>query len=235
MASNLFKWKHYEESIILLTLRWYLKYPLSYRNLSEMMSERGLEIAHTTIMRWVHQYSPELDKRIRKHLNKTNDSWRVDETYIKIKGEWKYLYRAVDSNGDTIDFLLTAKRDKKAAMRFFKKALGSTHSSTPRAITIDKSGANLSAVKSLVSDKNSGFSPNTEIRQNKYLNNIIEQDHRAIKRITKPMMGFHSFHTANRTLKGIESMHMIKKGQVAEVKCVHSEIQFINRIFGISA
>ena len=203
MASNLFKWKHYEESIILLTLRWYLKYPLSYRNLSEMMSERGLEIAHTTIMRWVHQYSPQLDKRIRKHLNKTNDSYRVDETYIKIKGEWKYLYRAVYSNGDTIDFLLPAKRDKKEAKRFFKKALRATHSSIPRAITIDKSGANLSAVKSLVADDNSGFNPDTEIRQNKYLNNIIEQDHRAIKRIINPMMGFHSFHTANRTLKGI--------------------------------
>ena len=159
----------------------------------------------------------------------------MDETYIKIKGEWKYLYCAVDSNGNTIDFLLTNNRSKKDAKRFFIKALNSTHNQKPRAITIDKSGSNLSAVTTLLSDKNSGFSPKTEIRQNKYLNNIVEQDHRAIKRITTPMMGFHSFHKAHSTLKGIESMHMIRKGQVEEIQCVHTEIQFINRIFGVSA
>ena len=124
---NVFKWKHYQPDIILLTVRWYLRYNLSFRDLVEMMEERGLFIAHKTIMRLVHQYGPELDKRIRRHLKQTNDSWRVDETYIKVKGQWMYLYRAVDSEGNTIDFYLSKTRDKKAAKGFFKKALRSFH------------------------------------------------------------------------------------------------------------
>ncbi|OUM45787.1 IS6 family transposase [Bacillus pseudomycoides] len=129
---NLFKWKHYQPDMILLTVRWYLRYNLSFRDLVEMMEERGLSISHTTIMRWVHQYGPELDKRIRRHLKQTSDSWRVDETYIKVKGQWMYLYRAVDSKGNTIDFYLSKTRDQKAAKRFFKKALQSFHVSKPR-------------------------------------------------------------------------------------------------------
>ena len=123
MLSNSFKWKHFVGEIILLNVRWYLKYPLSYRNLEEMMAERGVKVDHTTIMRWVHQYSPEIEKKVRSYLRPTNDSWRMDETYIRVKGEWKYLYRAVDSNRNTIDFMLSAKRNKKAAKRFLKKAL----------------------------------------------------------------------------------------------------------------
>ena len=97
MLFNSFKWKHFVGEIILLNVRWYLKYPLSYRNLEEMMAERGVKVDHTTIMRWVHQYSPEIEQKVRRYLRPTNDSWRVDETYIKVKGEWKYFYRAVDS------------------------------------------------------------------------------------------------------------------------------------------
>ena len=130
-TKNMFKWKHYRPDIILLTVRWCLLYNLSFRNVVEMMEERGLSMAHTTIMRWVHQYGPELDKRVRRHLKPTNDSWRVDETYIKVKGQWMYLYRAVDSKGNTIDFYLSKTRDKKAAKRFFKKALWSFHASKP--------------------------------------------------------------------------------------------------------
>lgn len=118
-SQKLFKWKQYEPEIILLTVRWYLSYSLSFRNLVEMMEERGLYLSHTTIMRWVHQYGPELEKRIRRYLKRTNDSWKVDETYIKIKGKWRYLYRVVDAEGNTIDFLLCARRNKKAAKRFF--------------------------------------------------------------------------------------------------------------------
>ena len=233
MQTNLFKWKHFESEIILLNIRWYLKYPLSYRNLEEMNAERGLNVDHTTIMRWVHQYSPEINKRLRKYLKLINDSWRVDETYIKVKGNWKYLYRAVDSTGNTIDFMLSAKRDKKAAKRFFEKALKSRHNQKPRVITVDKNAAYPPAIDELKNEKKMDNS--AKIRQIKYLNNIIEQDHRAIKRIISPMLGFYSFHTANKTLTGIEAMHMIKKGQADGLnRSVLSEIKFLNNLFGIA-
>ena len=112
---HVFKWKHYQPDVILLTVRWYLRYNLSFRDLVEMMEERGLSISHTTIMRWVHQYGPELDKRVRRHLKPINDSWRVEETYVKVKGQWMYLYRAVDSEGNTIDFYLSKSRDKRTS------------------------------------------------------------------------------------------------------------------------
>jgi IS6 family transposase len=183
-----------------------------------MMEERGLSMAHTTIMRWVHQYDPELDKRIRRHLKQTNDSWRVDETYIKIKGKWRYLYRAVDSKGNTIDFLLCARRNRKAAKRFFHKALGSSHTQIPRVITIDKNAAYPLAIAELQAEKKL---PNTiSIRQIKYLNNMVEQDHRFIKKRVRPMLGFQSFRTATRTLQGIEAMHMIQK----RTDCLHRHL-----------
>ncbi len=232
MLSNSFKWKHFVGEIILLNVRWYLKYPLSYRNLKEMMAERGIIVNHTTIMRWVHQYSPEIEKKVRRHLRPTNDSWRVDETYIRVKGEWKYFYRAVDSNGDTIDFMLSAKRNKKAAKRFFKKALNSNHNQIPRVITVDKNPAYPPAIDKLKNDKILPI--NVGIRQIKYLNNIIEQDHRSIKRIVNPMLGFQSFHTAIKTLKGIEAMNMIKKGQIKNLNYSgFNEAKYINQLFGI--
>ena len=201
MLSNSFKWRHYEGEIILLDVRWYLKYSLSYGNLKEMMIERGIKVDYSTIMRWVHQYFPKIEKKIRRHLRPTNDSWRVDETYIKVKGKRKYFYRAVDSNGDTIDFMLSAKRDRKAAKRFFKKALSYNHNQIPRVITIDKNAAYPSAIDELTNDKI--LPENVGIRQIKYLNNIIEQDHRSIKRIVNPMLGFQSFRSANKTLDSI--------------------------------
>ncbi len=231
MSQNLFKWKHFESEIILLCVRLYLKYSLSYRNLVEMMSERGLSISHTTIMRWVHEYSPIIDKKIRKYLKPTNDSWRVDETYIKVKGEWKYLYRAVDSKGKTIDFYLSEKRDKKATKSFFKKALGRSHNQQPRVITVDKNQAYEVGIPELIYE--GGLDCRTSIRRVKYLNNIIEQDHRSIKRKINNMLGFHSFETAEKTICGIEVMNMIKKGQVEEIQCALSEIKFINKIMGV--
>jgi len=234
MPVNSFKWKHYAGEIILLNVRWYLKYALSYRNLQEMMAERGVKVDHTTIMRWVHQYSPEIEKKVRRYLRQTNDSWRVDETYIKVKGEWKYLYRAVDSDGNTIDFMLSAKRNRKAAKRFLKKALGSNHNQMPRVITVDKNPAYPIAIHELKNDRI--LPKNVGLRQIKYLNNIVEQDHRPIKRIVRPMLGFQSFYTAIKTLKGIEIMHMIKKGQVDTLsQCVSAEVNFINQLFGIAA
>ena len=146
LSKNLFIWKHFEKRIILLCVRWYLKYPLSYRNLVEMMMERGVEVTHTTIMRWVHQYSPILEERLRKHMKPTNDSWRMDETYIKINGKDAYLYRAVDSQGNTIDFFVSERRTKKATKRFLKKALKAEHNQIPRVITTDKYNATEMAI-----------------------------------------------------------------------------------------
>ena len=223
---NPFKWRHYEADIILLCVRWYLRYSLSYRDLEEMMRERGLQVDHTTIYRWVQRYAPELEKRCRPHLKTTNDSWRVDETYIKIKKVWMYLYRAVDSEGNTLEFLLSLTRDAEAAKRFFVKALHSTAGSapqahpveeqveeptalvdpnttlsTPRVINVDKHAAYPKAMAEL---KTAGILPEqVELRQVKYLNNLIEQDHRFLKRLVKPGMGFFSLETAGRTRPGI--------------------------------
>ena len=200
--SNPFKWRHYEAEIILRCVRWYLSYPLSYRQVAEMVNERGLEVHHTTVFRWVQEYSPEIDKRCRPHLRLTNDSWRVDETYIKIKGKPKYLYRAVDSAGNTLDFLLTAKRDAAAAKRFFRKTLKAVHTQIPRVITVDKNAAYPKAIDELKADKE--LSQKVKLRQRKYLNNIVEQDHRGIKRLIKPGMGFGSFNTARRRIREYE-------------------------------
>jgi transposase, IS6 family len=145
---NPFKYKQFKSEIILLCVRWYLRYGLTYRDLTEMMAERGLSMAHTTPMRWVHQYAPELDKRTRPHLKETGDSWKVDETYIKVKGEWMYLYRAVDKEGATIDFYLSAHRDQLAAARFLKKALGADHNTIPRVINVDKNASYPPAIES---------------------------------------------------------------------------------------
>lgn len=199
------------------------------------MAERGVEVDHSTINRWVLKYAPELDKRIRPFLNLTNDSWRVDETYIEVRGVWKYLYRAVDSAGNTLDFMLRAKRDGKAAARFFRKVLKATHTQAPRVITVDKNAAYPVAMDRLKADE--AITAETELRQSKYLNNIIEQDHRNIKRITRPMTGFKSFNSARRTLSGIEAMNMITKGQLRGIKqgSSVSQAEFINGIFGVVA
>ncbi len=168
--SNPFKWRHYEAQIILRCVRWYLSYPLSYRQVAEMVNERGLDVHHTTVFRWVQEYGPELDKRCRPHLRTTNDSWRVDETYIEVKGKPKYLYRAVDSAGNTLDFLLTAKRDATAAKRFFRKTLKAIHTSCPRVITVDKNAAYPKAINELKHKKQ--LPKKVKLRQKKYLNNI---------------------------------------------------------------
>lgn len=210
----------------------FLKYSLSYRDVAEMMKERGLNIFHTTIMRWVHEFGPEIDNRIRPYLKATNDSYRVDETYIKVNGKWKYLYRAVDSEGSTIYFMLSENRDIHAAKRFFKKALSSPHNQSSRVITVDKNPTYLPAIEQLMNEKN--LSEETIIRQIKYLNNIVEQDHRFIKKITNPMMGFKSFQTAEKTISGIEAFHMIRKEQV-EISPVLSDGNWINKLFGLAA
>jgi putative transposase len=203
-----FKGSQFERDIILWGVRWYVAYPISYRQLEEMMAERGVDVDHSSLNRWVLKYTPLLEIAFRRGKRPVRSSWRLDETYISVKGQWKYLYRAVDGSGDTVDFLLTAKRDRKAAYRFLRKSIDQC--GTPEKITIDKSRANGAAIE----DYNSNMKTNIELRQAKYLNNIVEQDHRAIKRLTRPMLGFKSFWSAATTLAGIELMHMIRKGQL---------------------
>jgi putative transposase len=204
-----FKGAHFPPAVILMGIRWYLAYPLSTRHVEELMEERGVDVDHATINRWVIKYSPQLEEAFHRRKRTVWTSWRMDETYIRIKGEWKYLYRAVDKYGKTIDFLLTEQRDEQAAKKFLIKVIR-RHGGVPEKITIDGSAANEAAIKSY----NKEHSTSIEIRKIKYLNNIVEQDHRAVKRVTWPMMGFQSFEAAQSTLCGIELMHMLHKGQL---------------------
>ncbi|WP_395300780.1 IS6 family transposase [Enterobacter sp. ECC-175] len=209
LIRNAFRRLHYPVDIIAQCVRWYLAYALSLRNIEEMMAERGATVDHSTLHRWIIRLVPLLDRAFRRHKRAVGRRWPMDETYIKVKGEWKYLYRAVDSTGQTIDFLLTSRRDAVAALRFFRKAI--RNHGEPKVVTIDKSGANTAALATLNADK-----PEKEaitIRQSKYLNNLIEQDHRNIKRRIRSMMGFKSFRRAQTVLAGIELIHMILKGQ----------------------
>ena len=203
-----FKGAHFPKEVILMGVRWYVAYPLSTRHVEELMEERGVEVDHSTINRWVIKYSPQLEEAFHRRKRPVWISWRMDETYIKVKGQWRYLYRAVDKQGQTIDFLLTEHRDKEAALRFLKKAI--RRNGLPEKITIDGSDANEAAIKSY----NEEHGTNIIIRQVKYLNNIVEQDHRGVKRVTRPMLGFKSFEAAQDTLVGIELMHMLKKRQM---------------------
>ena len=203
---------HYPLEVMLVCVRWYVAYPLSLRHLEEMMAERGVAIDHSTIHRWAIKMLPVLAAVCRRRKRPVGRSWRMDETYVKVGGQWKYLYRAVDRDGDTIDFLLRAKRDHAAARAFFERAID-LHG-VPEKITIDKSGSNTAAITSMQAD--SGLP--IQMRQSKYLNNLVEQDHRAVKRITRPMLGFKSFRCARILIAGIETMHMIPKGQLGALK-----------------
>jgi len=234
-TSTSFKWRHFEAEIILLCVRWYLKYSLSYRDLEEMMQERSLYVDHTTIYRWVQHSAPELEKRSRAHLKVTTDSWRVDETYVKVKKVWMYLYRAVDSQGNTLEFLLSSTRDATAAKQFFQKMLGAAHTVSPRVITVDKNAAYPKALSEL---KAAGELPEScDLRQVKYLNNLVEQDHRFIKRRVKPGLGFFSFETAWRTLQGYEVMNMMRKGQMHGIAKGDNmgQVAFLASLFGVVA
>ncbi|MFL9921882.1 IS6 family transposase [Paraburkholderia fungorum] len=207
-VTRVLKRLHYPLEVILTCVRWYVAYPLSLRHLEEMMAERGIAVDHSTVHRWAIKLLPVLEKAFRRCKRAAGKSWRMDETYVKIRGAWSYLYRAVDKDGNTVDFLLRAHRDKTAARRYFEKSI--QQNGVPETVTIDKSGANLAALHAV----NAGRDTPIKIRQVKYLNNVVEQDHRAIKRITRPMLGFKNFRCARVILSGIEIMHMIAKGQM---------------------
>ena len=203
-----FKGSHFEQGIILWGVRWYVAYPISYRQLEEMMEERGVTVDHATLNRWVIKYGPALEKQFRRRLQPVGRSWRMDETYVRVKGQWTYLYRAVDKAGHTVDFLLTSTRDRAAVAAFLRQAI--RQHGLPRTITIDQSGSTTAAIQRYNRIHHTGIA----IRQCKYLNNLVEQDHRAVKRMTRPMLGFKSFGAAQCTLAGIEVMHAIRKGQL---------------------
>jgi transposase, IS6 family len=234
-AANPFKGRQYPGEVILMAVRWYLRYPLAYEHVSELLTERGLPVDASCIWRWVQAYAPELTKRCRHHLKRTNKSYRVDETYIKVKGQVKYLYRAVDSAGQTIDFLLTAKRDAAAAKRFFQKVWSCSANPIPRVINVDKNPAYPAAIHALQQE---GMLPRrVRLRQCKFLNNVIEQDHRVSKKRTWLAKGYKTFPSARRTLGGIETMHMIRKGRVRRVteKNMMAEARFVAKLFGLAA
>jgi len=186
------------------------RFSLSYRDLEELAHIRGAVIDHSTLQRWIKRFIPLIDKQVRKRKKPVGLSWRMDETYIKLNGCWIYLYRAVDSLGNTIEFLLRKRRDKAAAKAFFRKAF--KNNDIPDKVNIDKSGSNKSALNN--ANDNLLENEKIEIIQNKYLNNIMEQDHRFIKKRTKPMLGFKNFQSAKITITGIENIRMIQKGQI---------------------
>jgi transposase-like protein len=208
-ALDLFKGRHFDREIIVLCVRWYLRFKLSSRDLVQMMAERGIALTHTTILRWVQRYVPEFEKRWNKYSRQVGGSWRCDETYIKVKGRWAYLYRAVDKLGRTVDFLLSERRDVAAAKRFFIKAM--KKHGTPRVITLDAYAASHRAITELKSVGT--IARHVGIRSSKYLNNIVEQDHRRIKQRIRPMLGFKRFETASVTISGIELAEKIRKRQ----------------------
>jgi transposase-like protein len=229
-----FKWRHYAPDDILLSVRWYCRYSLSYRDLEEIMRERGLTVDHVTVFRWVQRYAPEINRRLRPHPKMSSTSYRLDETYVKAGTEWKYLYRAVDSAGNTIECMLSAKRDVSAAKRFFKKLMGADHLRLPFTIGTDKHTSYPEAFTTSIKEKI--LPVDCKLRRVKYLNDVTEQDHRAIRRRWRAMQCFRSFHTAERTIEGIEAMHVMRKGQVKRLdgRDAVGQSKFVEGLFGVA-
>jgi transposase-like protein len=235
MRPTIFKWRQTEPDLILCAGRWYLRYSLSRRDVEELLTERGLAADHTTIWRWVQRYGAELEQRLRRHLKPTNKSWRVDETYIRVQGRWCYLYRAIDSRGATLDFLLSAVRDADTAKGLFRKALSDPAHPQPRVINTDRAPIYSAAIPDLKQEGT--LSRRCRHRPVQYLNNILEQDHRAIKRRVNAKQGFREFRAAGRTLQGYEAMNMLRKGQVRWLNGndVRHQIHFIEKLFELAA
>ena len=235
-----FKWRHFQGAfqgeVILWAVRWYCRYGVSYRDLEQMMGERGVAVDHSTIYRWVQKYAPEIEKRLRWHWRRPQStSWRVDKTYVKVRGKWTYLYRAVDKDGDTIDFYLSPTRNAKAAKRFLGKAVnGLKDWEKPETINTDKASTYGIAISELKKD---GKLPDTvQHRQVKYLNNVIEADHGKLKQLIRPVRGFKTLKTAYATIKGFEVMRALKKGQAKFFQFqdgIMGEVRLIERQFGI--
>jgi len=230
-----FKWRHFTAEMILCAVRWYLRDALSYRDVEELRRERGLAVDHTTVFRWVQRDAPELEKRCRPLLKATNDSDRVDETSIKVTKPWCDLYRAVDSEGHTIDFMLSVRRDAKAAERFLRNVLRTSHTPLPRVISVDHHAAYPPAFEVLQQERTV---PETcRLRQCQYVNHVVEQDHRLVKCRVNHGLGCGAFATAQRTIQGDEAIHMLRKGQIEGIttRDVLTQNRVLNQLFGLAA
>ncbi len=234
-AARVFRGFRFPAEVILWAVRWYLQFPVSYRDLEAMLADRGVAVDHTTMDRWVQRFAPELERRLRRHLRPCRGPWHVDETYVRVGGEWRYLYRAVDGSGQTIDFLLSATRDKKAAKRFLRQALRRANTRSPRVVITDRLTSYPGALREMKRDRE--LWRFTRHRRGRWLNNRVEQDHRRIKRRTRPMLGFQSFRTTRRTRAGVEAMAMLAKGQVraAPRDDMPAQRAFIHQVFGLAA
>jgi transposase-like protein len=231
---SLIKLRRFPAEIILLCVRWYCKYGISYRDLAEMMSERGVAVDPSTIFRWVQRYAPEIEKRVRQYQGCRSGSWRVDETYVRVGGKWKYLFRAVDKFGQLIASMLAERRDTEAAYRFLRKALKTMSYYPPCSITTDRLASYPKAIQRL---QREGLLPqDVEHRTSKYLNNIIEADHGALKRVIRPTGGFQRMKTASVNIGGVEIMRIIRRGHcVLSHPGVTGEICLVNQVFGLVA
>jgi len=231
---SVFKRRRFPVEIILLCVRWCCKYGISYGDLAEMMQERGAAVDASTIFRWVQRYAPEIEKRVRQYQGPRSGSWRVDETYVRVGGRWKYLFRAVDKHGQLIDFILADRRNTRAAFRFLRKALRTMSDYPPSSITTDKLACYPRAIRRL--QKEGLLSKNVEHRTLKYLKNVIEADHGALKRVIRPTRGFQKMKTASATLKGFEVMRMIRRGHcVLAQPGTTGEIRLVSQLFGLAA
>ena len=205
-----FKGRHFEATFIVQAVSWYLRYPLSYRDIEEMMLERGFEVDHSTLNRWVLAYAPQIERRLRAFRKPHCGSVRVDETYVKVRGEWRYLYRAIDKQGEAVDFLLTARRDFEAAKRFFRKMVANQPLLAPDRIGTDAAGPYPPAI---AATRKAGLLPSIPKHYvTKHLQQGIESDHFRVKKNMPKIGGFRSFTTARRTIQGFEAMLWLRKG-----------------------
>ena len=232
--SAAFKGRHFAPDTILLCMRWYCRYALSYRDLEEMMAERHLSVDHTTIYRWVQRYAPELERRVQWCKPLQTSTWFVDETYIKVRGEWMYLYRAIGDSGETLDFYLSQTRTTKAAKRFLRKALTRSPHHRPSVISTDKNRSYNEAIASL--RKEGRLAPTCQHRQVKFLNNRLEADHRKLKQRIRPVRAFKSRKTAHNAIRGFEVMRKFRKRQfrsMVDSLAGGSEARYIGRLFQV--
>jgi transposase-like protein len=230
-----FRGVRFPAAVVLWAARWYLRVPVSDRDLERMLADRGVEVDRVGLYRWVQRFAPELEKRLRRHLRPCRGPWHVDETFVRVGGGWRYLYRAVDGTGQTIDFLLSATRDKKAAERFLRRALRRENTRNPREVVADRLKGYPGATREMRRDGE--LWRFVRHRRGRWLNNLVEQDHRRVERRTRPVLGFQSFWTARRTLAGVEAMAMVAKGRVRAVPASDMPAQraFVAGLFGEAA